>query len=301
MDYALRVLSALLMVALPLAVGVYFSRRWKMRWGLAAIGGATFLLSQAVHIPFNSAFLNPILARLGFGTGASAGWPLALAAVLLGLSAGVFEEGARFLVYRFWIRNARTYRQGVTFGLGHGGAEAIAIGILAILQHAQAFALQGQDLAAIVPANQLEAARAQLEAYWSTPAPAFFLSTFERAFALVVQITLSVLVLQAFIRPRGALWLLAAVGWHALVDAGAVYTGVLWGAYQGLTSGAIASEILVGVFAATSLLILLRLRPTSEPEGPRPAADLPPVMTPLPPDEPAPPERIDETRYTPAG
>jgi uncharacterized membrane protein YhfC len=299
MDFALRVLSSLIMIALPLAVGVYLSRRWKISWRLAVIGGATFLLSQAAHIPFNTAFLNPILARLGFGVGAAAGWPLALAAVLLGLSAGVFEEGARFLVYRFWIRDARTYRKGVTFGLGHGGAEAIAIGILALLQHAQAYALQGQDLAAIVPADQLEAARSQLEAYWSTPAPAFFLSSFERAFALVVQIALSVLVLQAVIRPRGAIWLMAAVGWHALVDAGAVYSGVLWGAYQGLTSGAIASEIVVGVFAAASLLILLRLRPSPEMEEPHRPVDSPPLRTPPASDVPASPKRIDETRYSP--
>ncbi len=301
MDFALRVFSALLMVALPLVVGVYLSRRWKLSWGLAAIGGATFLLSQAAHIPFNSAFLNPVLARLGFGVGATAGWPLALAAILLGLSAGLFEEGARYLVYRFWIRRARTYREGVTFGLGHGGAEAIAIGILALLQHAQAFALQGQDLAAVVPADQLEAARTQLAAYWAAPAAAFFLSSFERAFALVIQISLSLLVLQAFIRPRGGLWILAAIGWHALVDAGAVYTGMLWGAYQGLTWGAMGAEILVGVFAAASLFIILRLRPNGETAEPPPLPPVPPVPPRPAADEPVRPERIDDTRFNSTG
>ena len=91
MDFALRVVSALVMIALPLAVAVYLTRRWKLGWGLVFVGGATFLISQGTHIPFNAAVLNPILASLGFGSSGVSGWPLALAAGLLGLSAGVSE------------------------------------------------------------------------------------------------------------------------------------------------------------------------------------------------------------------
>ncbi len=75
MDIALRGLSALLMIALPLALGAYFTRRWHLGWGLALVGAVTFLLSQAGHIPFNAQVLNPVLARLGEG---SLDLPLAL-------------------------------------------------------------------------------------------------------------------------------------------------------------------------------------------------------------------------------
>src|SRR3990170_4390155 len=141
MDVALRGLSPLLMIALPLAVGVYLTRRWQKGWGLVFVGAATFLISQVGHLPFNAAVLNPVLARLGFGAGSGPQTvgALAVAALLLGLAAGVFEEGARFLAYRFWIRGARTYREGVLFGLGHGSAEAIFVAVLAILQLAQAY------------------------------------------------------------------------------------------------------------------------------------------------------------------
>ena len=297
MDVFLRGLSALLMIALPLALGVYFTRRWHQGWGLALVGAVTFLLSQVGHIPFNGQLLNPLLARLGFGTGLGtpAVGPLAVAAVLLGLSAGLFEEGARFLVYRFWIRRARTYRDGVLFGLGHGGAEAIAIGVLAILQHAQAYALRGQDLSTVVPPDQLAAAEAALAQYWATPAPIFLLGAVERASALTVQITLAVLVLQTFTRRGGALWLLGAILWHAAVDAGAVFAGSLWGVGQGSVSGAIATEILVAAFAVTSLVILLRLRPASV-ESPAPPPLAPPIE--LPKDASVRPERLDDTRYS---
>jgi uncharacterized membrane protein YhfC len=299
MDFGLRLLSALIMIALPIGVGLYLRRRWTVSWKLVLVGGAVFLLAQAAHIPFNAAVLNPYLARLGFGGPDVQGWPLAVSALLLGLSAGIFEEGARYLTYRFWLRQARTFRQGVVFGLGHGGAEAIVIGILALLQHVQLFAMRGQDLSTIVPADQLEAAAAQVEAYWGTPTWAFFLSTVERASALAIQISLSVIVLQAVTRPRGGLWLLAAIGWHALVDAGAVFTGILWGTYRGLTSAAVASEILVAGFALASLYILTRLRPADgEPEGAEPPQpSLPPPPGVPPGAGPVRPERVDETRY----
>ena len=301
MDIALRGFSALLMIALPLAVGLYLTRRWQKGWGLVFVGAVTFISSQVGHLPFNGAVLNPVLARLGFG--AEPGPPpvlaLATAALLLGLSAGIFEEGARFLVYRFWIRRARTYREGVLFGLGHGGAEAIAVAVLAILQLAQAYALRGQDLSTIVPADQLAVAQAQLDAYWAIPAPAALLSAVERASALAVQITLAVLVLQAFTRRRGWLWLLAAILWHAAIDAAAVFTGVQWGTYQGSVAGAVASEIMVGVFALVSLWFLVRLRPTES------SAEVTPPSPPSPARPLAPPplraERIDDTRYTPSG
>jgi uncharacterized membrane protein YhfC len=298
MDVFLRGLSALLIIALPLALGAFLIRRWHLGWGLAFVGAVTFLLSQVAHIPFNGQLLNPLLARLGFGTGAGAPavGPLAVAAVLLGLSAGVFEEGARFLIYRFWIRRARTYREGVLFGLGHGGAEAIAIGVLAILQHAQAYALRGQDLSTVVPADQVAAAEAALAQYWATPAPIFLLGAVERASALAVQITLAVLVLQAFTRRGGALWLLGAVLWHAAVDAAAVFAGSLWGATQASLPGAIATEILIAAFAVASLVILLRLRPASADMAIAPPSAPPPVA--LPKDAPVRPERLDDTRYT---
>ena len=301
MDIGLRGVSALLMIALPLAVGVYLTRRWQKGWGLVLVGAATFLISQAGHLPFNGAVLNPFLTRLGFGTGPDPQpvWALAAAALLLGLSAGVFEEGARFLVYRLWIRRARTYREGVLFGMGHGGAEAIAVGVLAILQLAQAYALRGQDLSTIVPADQLVVAQAQLEAYWAVPAPAALLSAVERASALAIQITLAVLVLQAFTRRRGWRWFLAAILWHAAIDAAAVFTGVQWGTYQGSVAGAVASEIMVAVFALVSLWILLRLRPAE------PAVEIIPPGPPPPArhlaSPPLDPERIDDTRYTPSG
>lgn len=237
METVSRGAAALLMIALPLALGAYLIRRFKTGWGLFLVGAVTFIGSQIFHIPFNSYVLNPFLASIGFNAETGPGVTLAVAALLLGSSAGVFEEGARWLAYRFWIRKARTWPQGVVFGSGHGGAEALIAGLLALATLVQLIAIRGQDLASVVPAEQMAAAQAQIEAYWGLPGWTFFFAAVERASSLAVQITLAVIVLQAFLRPRGGLWLLAAIGWHALVDAVAVYAAFTTGVYAGSVTG----------------------------------------------------------------
>src|SRR3990172_3550079 len=280
MEIAARGAAALLMIAMPLALGAYLIRRYRSGWGLFLVGAVTFVGSQILHIPFNSYVLNPLLASAGFGAETGPGLMLALAALLLGLSAGVFEEGARWLAYRFWIRRARTWPQGLIFGSGHGGAEAVVLGLLALATLIQLVVLRGQDLASLVPAEQL-AAQAQVEAYWSLPGWTFFLAAVERASSLAVQTTLAVIVLQSFLRPRGGLWLLAAIGWHMLVDAVAVYAGFTTGLYGGSVTGTVITEAIIVCMAGISLVILFKLKPEAEQEsvpppfGPQHAGPLP--------------------------
>ena len=299
MDILLRGAAALLLIAMPLALGAYLVRHFKTGWGLVLIGAVSFVGSQILHIPFNVYALTPFMAQLGFGASAGPGLSLAGAAVLLGLSAGVFEEGARWLAYRLWIRNARTWPEGVVFGSGHGGAEAVITGLIALATLFQLVALRGQDLSAIVPAEQLVAAEGQMEIYWALPGWVFFLSVVERTSALAVQIALSVLVLQAFLRPRGGLWLLAAIGWHALVDAVAVFVGVSAGIYSGSVSGTVITELVIAALAGISLVMLFRLRPVEKGEGPQEPAVLP-HRGPVPHGEPE-IESIESSRFSDEG
>lgn len=295
MDVLARGAAGLLMIAMPLALAVYLLRRFRLGWRLLLIGAATFIGAQILHIPFNSYVLNPVLERLGFGGTSPGGAPLALAAILLGLSAGVFEEGARWLVYRFWISQARRWEEAVVFGAGHGGAEAAIFGLLGLATLVQMVAVRGQDLSAIVPPEQLALAEAQIEVFWSLPAWAVFLAPLERASTLAIHIALSVIVLQAFLRPRGFLWLAAAIGWHAFIDAVAVYAGVTSGVAGGDTAGMLLTEGLVVLLAVLSLVILFRLRPD---DGPiQVVAPPPPPHTGPVSGGPVDPDRLNESRF----
>jgi uncharacterized membrane protein YhfC len=293
MDELVRLLNALLMLAAPLALGVFLARRLRVGWRLFLVGAATFVGSQVLHIPFNAWVLAPALQAGGLTSSAPAGLPLLVLGLAYGLSAGVFEEGARALAYRFWIKDARRWRDGVMYGAGHGGAEAIILGGLGVYAFFQLVALRDADLAGVVPPEYLELARAQIAAYWGAPWYEALAGAVERILALCVQTSLAVLVLQAFVR-RNPLWVVGAIVWHAVIDALAVVTSVLgWPVY--------AIEGVVAVGALLSVVAIFALKPKHE----EPPAD---VVGPRPP--PAPPsgpgkslreaslERLDETRYT---
>ncbi|HEY69717.1 MAG TPA: YhfC family intramembrane metalloprotease [Anaerolineae bacterium] len=246
MDSFVRLLNALLMIAIPLILAPWFIRRMRVSWRLFAIGAVTFIASQVLHIPFNLWILNPLLDRLS-SSGLQANMMIALTAISAGLSAGVFEESARYLVYRLWLRNERSWEQALMFGLGHGGIEAILLGLLALIAFFQAVALRGADLSSMVTAEQLPLVSAGLQEYWSAPWTMAMLGAVERASAVCLHLGLAVFVWRAVVR-RSVGWLALAVGWHALANAATLIIFQQWGAY--IAEGFIAILAGIGLFIA---------------------------------------------------
>jgi uncharacterized membrane protein YhfC len=284
-----RGLNAGLMVGLPILLGWLLARRNLGSWRVFGLGALTFVASQVLHIPFNSWVLTPLIVRLGW-SGLARGLPLLGAALLLGLSAGLFEETARVLGYRYLLAGKRSWGTGLMYGAGHGGMEAILLGLVAAYGLVQALVLRNADLATMLPAAQVATAKAQLAAYWAAPWTTSLLGAVERLFALTIQVSLAILVLQAF-RRRNGWWVAAAIGWHTVIDAGAVAMLPTYGAF--------ATEGLLAIEAAISLAIIIRLRwPEPEPPQEKPPAGLP--RPPLPGQAPAPTaEQLEDSRYSP--
>lgn len=260
-------LNGLLMIALPIALAVFLRRKYHLSWRLWWLGGITFVISQIVHIPFNLLWLNPSLNRLG-DTTLPEPVPLILTALALGLSAGLFEEISRYVMYRWWAKDARSWAKGLLTGAGHGGIEAIILGILVLLTFLQLLAIRNTNLSTLVPPEQLELAIAQVNAYWSADWSMTLLGAVERLFAIIFHLSASVLVLQVFIRKQ-IRWLVLAIVWHALLDASAVVAAHYLNFYQ--------IELVIGIFAFFSLGILIRLH------QPEPAEIIELGSTPLPP------------------
>jgi uncharacterized membrane protein YhfC len=292
---AAYVLNPLLMIGLPIALGVFLARRLGWRgatWRLFFIGAATFVASQALHIPANILLFEREVLPLPGGA-----WALPARALALGLSAGLFEEIARYLVYRLWIKEARTWPQALMFGAGHGGVEAIIVGVLAGLTAINIVVLSQTDLSTLaVTPEQLAEIERDMAVVLSYPWFYPLLGALERVFAMTFHLSAAVLVLQA-VRRRNLLWLAAAILWHALLNALTIYVLVSAGPVR----GPYLSEAALAVMALASLGILLALR------DPAPApseADLPPAP-PLPPPGPAAPleppevtaEALEKTRY----
>lgn len=249
-----RSLNALLMIAMPLALGVYLYRKLQAEWRLFGVGAFTFVVSQVFHIPFNAWMLDPIIGRLGLDPDIPI--QLALIALLLGLSAGVFEEVARYLVYRFRLKEQRdrTWNSALMFGAGHGGIESIILGVLVGYGFIQLFALKDANLEVLIPLDQLEVARSQIELYWAAPWYVTLLGAVERAATLCFHMSAAVLILQAF-RRNQIRWLFFAISWHAVVDAVAVFASQTWSIY-------LTEALIVGVgFLALGVIFLLRDTP----------------------------------------
>jgi len=237
------VISFLGMILLPIVAWLYYSRNFKLSWKFVLAGGLTFIASQVLHIP--------LVAALGSFMEKNT---LLVNAVILGLLAGIFEETARYILFRMILRNARTWKEAVLVGLGHGGTEALLLGILAAVGFVTMLTYRSVDLSTVpsIPAGQVELARQQVAAYWSAPIYMAFMGFIERIFAIVLHVSLSIMVLYA-IANKKPLWFWLALLWHAFVDAVAVY------AVQKV--GILAVEGIVAIFALLSLWIVFRLRP----------------------------------------
>jgi uncharacterized membrane protein YhfC len=227
-----------LMILLPLALGWWVWRRYGIGWRVFAIGAVTFVLSQVVHLPLNYA-----LGLLGGGRGVAL-WPLPWVALMAGLTSGVCEEGARWLVLRYWLRDTRGWAGALQFGAGHGGVEAIITGLLAALGMVSALAmsLSGQSIP-------------ELAAYWQIPWYEFILAGLERAFALGAHIGMAMLVMRA-VMTRRVVWLLAAIAAHCAMNFWAV-----WGMAQVGVVGVEAGLALIAL-AALALVVVWRRKGT---------------------------------------
>ncbi len=118
-------------------------------------------------------------------------------ALFLGGTAALFEEGGRWIVMRLWMKNKSRLFDGVAFGVGHGGLEAVL--------------LVGINSIALIILND----------YSKTTPLEICAAGFERLCVMVIQIAWSVMVLRSVVSKK-PLWLLLAFALHAAVDTAAV-------------------------------------------------------------------------------
>jgi uncharacterized membrane protein YhfC len=238
------------MIILPIVLGFWLTRKYKLSWKLFIAGAVTFIASQVLHIPF--LFGLTAMFKNGMLPSPSAAWTTLFNAVLLGLLAGIFEESARYILYKFFLKKANTWNEGVLVGAGHGGIEAMLLGVAGVFTLINMVALQNADLSTMgIPAEQLALAQQQVTAFWASPAYMGFIGLLERVFAVCLHLLLSSMVLYS-VAYKKPVWFWIALLWHAFVDAAAVYLMPL--------IGALGVEGVVAVMALVSLGILFGLR-----------------------------------------
>lgn len=143
--------------------------------------------------------------------------------LILGFSAGIFEEAARYLFMKFFMKT-KDWISGFAFGLGHGGIEAlIFLGINA------SFAL-------FSPLAYLYGGE-------------FFISAVERLFAIILHLGLSIIVLKSVVRKR-SLYLLIAILIHSITNS---LIGIIPVFLQG-TAALITVELIIALVAFATFM-----------------------------------------------
>jgi uncharacterized membrane protein YhfC len=246
-------------VLFPIAVAIWVRKRFGVRWRYLAMGAVVFGVSQMVlRIPAMK-LVEYFIADTLTSSDTAMMIYLGIAAV----TAGIFEEVGRFLGWKVLLKKlGKTFDGAVMYGVGHGGLEsALLVGGMAVAGMIAALVIPGLDPESMgLPPDQVEQLVEAQQQIASMPWWLPILGGIERIFAMCVQIAMSVLVVQCFV--RGSIkWLWIAIGYHAFIDFAAVFAHQTFGDSLGLTWGTVATEGVVAAMAFLSLGIILRLKP----------------------------------------
>lgn len=215
MELTSSVFLVLATLILPLCLGVFLSVK-KKKVKPVLLGALTFTLFQLVlRLPLMQ-FVFPKMSWFTIMTTLN---PV-MTAFFFGFTAALFEEFGRYIIMNLFMKDRHCLLDGISFGVGHGGIEAILlVGINAVVTLLMASALVN-------------------------PNDMIFAGT-ERISTMICHIAWSVMVLKG-ISTKKPIWLIVAFVLHWVID-----TGVVLLLQAGTTTFAI--EIIIAVFAVFML------------------------------------------------
>ncbi len=196
--------TMLLTVALPLGLMVWFQRKGG-RWTEFLAGAAIFILFALVleQLLHTLVLASPLAEALKGSI-----W---LYGLYGGLAAGLFEETGRLFAFRLLLKNRKQPAAALAYGAGHGGAEAILLVGMAMVNNLAVAAMAASG-------NLTDPALQEAAALLEATAPGMYLwSALERTAAIGLHIALSVLVFAAVRNRKPGLYLLSIL-LHAAVD-----------------------------------------------------------------------------------
>ncbi|NLH01416.1 MAG: YhfC family intramembrane metalloprotease [Clostridiales bacterium] len=175
-------------LVLHVSAAIALCVRKKQNWNPILLGALTFVFFQVfMRLPI----IQILLPKYSWYIVMSSAQPV-LYALFLGSTAALFENGGRYLVMSLFLKTQRNAADGIAFGIGHGGIEAILLaGIKGV---AMLISPVEFDVPGIIAASGVE-----------------------RLSAMLFQIALSVMVMKS-VREKKIIWLIAAFTLHTLVD-----------------------------------------------------------------------------------
>ena len=207
-------ISAGISIGLPVAFFIFLFKKYNAKFLPMIFGAAAFfifalVLEQLIHsVVFkNFALKEKPLIYIIYGT----------------LMAGIFEETARFISFNILKKkNHKGIITGLSYGIGHGGTEAVLIAGLAMIASIVFCIMINTGNAELITGKlqggALETMSALIDTLKTTAPYMFLISGIERTFAIIIQVSLSVIVFYSVFN-KGKIWLYPlAIILHAVID-----------------------------------------------------------------------------------
>lgn len=250
------IFSLLLIFLVPIGLVIYFYRKEKIYLPAVLVGALVFLVFQMLT---RIQLINYFSTMDWFARMAQS---LTFLIFFFALTAGIFEEIGRYLGFRFLLRKHLSWKNGVAFGIGHGGFEAIALVGLATINNLVASIMINAGTFEAQMAPQFgEMADYIKQVLVETEPVMFFLTGIERMAALAAQIGFSIIVLYA-VKKRKPFYLLAAIILHGILNFPAVI-------YGPLNISIWFVEAYVIAFAVFSIILTKRAKPLIDSDQPQ--------------------------------
>ncbi len=209
------ILTFLVSTVLPILLVIFFYKKEKISLKAVFIGAIGFFIAtQILEAPIHKMVLinNKTTAELFRNP-----W---LYMLYGGLMAGIFEEISRYLMFKFVLKDNRQWKDGLAYGIGHGGIEAMLIvGITFLNNIIMALQINSGSFEKLlqVEGAPVEALKTVYIQMVSSPSYIWGIASIERICTMIIQIALSLIVLYS-IKERKKIYLFLAILIHALID-----------------------------------------------------------------------------------
>lgn len=134
-----------------------------------------------------------------------------------GLAAGVLEEVGRYIGFAVLLKGQTEWKDGISYGIGQGGAENFLVGGAAFVQFLLFAQMLNHGTFGSLSSKLPEDALLQLRHLLTGPSSYFLIAGAERIFAFVFHLALSLIVLYA-VKKGEIKYLLFAIILHAVLD-----------------------------------------------------------------------------------
>lgn len=236
LSIAFMFVSFILSVGFPTGLVVYFYRKEKISIKAVFIGALMFFLFQGlIRVPI----ITLISYMPWYQTFALNN--MVLVAIIMAFTAGLFETVARYLGLKFLLKKELERKNGLAYGIGHGGIEAI---LLVGLSYA-ANILFSFLINAGAPVDNLI-----ISQLVNTPSSLFLIAGIERVFAIFFHIAAALLVTYGIMKNK-KVYILYSFILHFLLD------GVL-GMLQIMGVTILGIELWVALIGILSLVFIIK-------------------------------------------